>query len=139
MHEKVSGDGTFSLVEVEGWFSGMAWQRQTSQDEFRTGSFPTQFRGGTEISTLVFSEGSETFKAEQHSGKNPFEILGIPPSFERIYRKKAFKGPTFIAPRDVTKGTCTTAELMETHSDCTLVFIPQTCERFKKESGLAQS
>lgn len=43
-HDKVSGDGTFSLMEVEGWFSGMAWQGQTSQDEFRTGSCPTQFR-----------------------------------------------------------------------------------------------
>lgn len=46
---------------------------------------------GTEISTLVFSEGSETFKAEQHCGKNPLESLGIPPSFERIYRKKPSK------------------------------------------------
>lgn len=110
-----------------------------SQDEFRTGSCPTQFRAGAEIPTLVFSEGSETLKAEQHAGKNLFKSPGIPPSFERIYRKKAFKGPAFIAPCDVTKGTCTTAELMETHSDWTLVFIPQVCGRFNKGSGLAQS
>lgn len=33
-HEEVSGEGTFSLIEVGDWFSGMAWQGQTSQVEF---------------------------------------------------------------------------------------------------------
>lgn len=92
MPEKVSGDGTFSLMDVEGWFSGMAWQGQTSQDEFWTGSCPKTVLG-LELKFLhwCFPRAVKHLKLSSILGKIPFKSHGIPPSFERIHRKKPSK------------------------------------------------